>query len=104
MVAYDPTVVQEFANRLYREARSVQVVWPLLGFLAGFILVGSMASRTDATAVLLVGGVGAILGYAASRSRAFVLRLEAQKALCQVRIEENTRAQAAGAPRTAAGA
>lgn len=38
-----------------------------------------------------VGLLGASIGYLNARAKAFLLRLAAQKALCQVRIEENTR-------------
>jgi hypothetical protein len=110
MVEYEPRIIQKFARRLYRRATIVMVVCTTMGVLFGGM--GGLGLALAATGVplsrgeggegivvglvtALIGGLGgaAILGLAfflAGREQAFRLRLQAQIALCQVKIEENT--------------
>jgi hypothetical protein len=59
----------------------------LVGGGAGYAL----ASRSTQTIVGLLGAVVVgFIGYKIGEGKAFALKLQAQTALCQVRIEENT--------------
>lgn len=98
MIAYDPTLIQEFAERFYKRARSVVVSYGVLGFLLGGIggfafgiaVSGPRASNGMTVAVVL-GVVGLVVGVVAGIEKAFWLKLEAQRALCQLQTEINTR-------------
>lgn len=103
MVQYDPQVLVQHAERLYREANFTMLRYGLLGFLLGAVaggtggaIVGSAAGDAGllfvaiglATLVPLCTVVALVMG----RDRAFALKMQAQTALCQVQIEVNTRA------------
>lgn len=95
MTKYDPEIIQKFADRLYRQARSIVAVYGVLGGLTGGIMaLGLYATNEQLVlpllAMLLFVGIGVLIG----QSRAFALRLQAQTALCQVCIERNTAAVA----------
>ena len=98
--AYDPKVIEQFAEKLYRKASS---------FVAGSVVIGAslgaafgavpLTSLGDAWpipsslgfATLLLGAlVGAIIGYVIGDTRSFGYRLQAQSALCQLQSERNT--------------
>jgi len=110
MVAYDAGIIQQFADWLYRRAKAIvissTIVGALFGGLLGLALGAAIAVPISQwreggldLAVLgrayIAGVIGALffglLAFMSSRQRAFLLRLQAQIALCQVRIEENTR-------------
>jgi len=95
---YDPSILRKYAERLYRRAELAAVWFPIVGFLIGLsvlvVWVNFFAARAPAPPpawpgwLLLIGpGIGFLYG----RERAFKLRLEAQRTLCQVQIEQNTR-------------
>jgi hypothetical protein len=97
---YDPDILQQYADRLYKKANSI-VVWDtIIGVLAGIaaamILVrlearGAPEVSDPSMAPLGLVIVGIVLGYIVGSQRAFTLRLEAQRTLCQMQIEHNTR-------------
>ena len=109
MIAYDPRVIQKFADRLYRRALLVMIASTVFGVLSGGVLglvvcldaIGPAWERDNSAASggLVVGLVGGLLGavifglggFLAGWKRAFWLKLQAQIALCQLKIEENTR-------------
>ena len=93
MVSYDPKLVYEFADRFYRRAGHVVVSSVVVGLLAG-ILVGRLLTEAFGGYTWAIAAVAGLIGYAAGSQRAFALKLQAQQALCQVKIEENTRASA----------
>lgn len=95
MTQYDANVIYEFADRLYAQARSIMVFYTLLGGLIGGVG-GYLLDKEFRTGLLALGGLVVLggIGFAIGRERGFVLRLQAQTALCQVQIEQNTR----GAP------
>ena len=103
-VVYDGTIIYAFAARLYARANTVTARYTLLGIGFGLSLGYVVASRLgegavgrmpyEALSTLLFGGSGFSVG----RDRAFALRLQAQTALCQLKIEENTRAGTSGRP------
>lgn len=92
-VQYDPNIIHAHAEALYAQARRIVFKYGFLGFIVGASAggaVGAGASRGGAFA--LIGGlVGVLIGVSMGRSRAFVLQLQAQSALCSVAIEANTR-------------
>jgi hypothetical protein len=109
MTAYDPLIIQKFADRLYRRATTTLIVSTAFGALCGgvfgllFCLSAVAPSLTQGDSATLVGLVVSLIGgllgaaifglagYLGGRERAFRLRLQAQTVLCQIRIEENTR-------------
>ena len=96
MVQYDPAIIQELAEGLYARAASIERICMLIGGVVGTFSGGSAGLVTGAAGlavVMTIAGllVGVFLGLAVGRSRAFQLRVQAQTALCQKKIEENTR-------------
>ena len=97
-ISYDPTIINEFAERLYARANTVAVSYTLwgigIGLSTGFVVSGLLGEVNrgrmpyEALCILLFGGIAHSVG----RERAFQMKLQAQVALCQVTIEENTRA------------
>jgi hypothetical protein len=94
---YDPGVIQEFADRLYRQANLMAVLYGVLGAVIGAFAGFVVGQPTDLSGLAALMGAGLFggLGAAAGVARAFTLKLQAQTALCQKRIEENTRTGAA---------
>jgi hypothetical protein len=95
-IAYDPTVIQTFAARLYTQANSIVAVWTALGLFGGAALGFAFAGISDlsdqsATFTVMGAVILAAIGYSHGSSKAFALKLQAQIALCQVQIEANTR-------------
>lgn len=93
MTNYDPTVLQEYAERLYTQARGITAKYAL-GFGLLCAAIGAAVSRAlDIPPLTLwLGIVGAVLGSLVGQSKGFQYRLQAQTVLCQVQIEANTRA------------
>jgi hypothetical protein len=89
MTAYDFSIIQKFADRLYRQASTVIAIYTFFGIVIGFTggyVVG------DGFGLGLLGAIlFGLLGFWLGRERAFQLKLQAQTALCQAKIEENTR-------------
>jgi hypothetical protein len=99
MTAYDSQLIYEFADRLYRQAGGIIITYTLvfavIGGVAGLFYSNRSSYATgmssgNTPAVVLAIGLGA-LGYYVGVQKAFALKLQAQTALCQVKIEENTR-------------
>ena len=102
-VAYDENVILDFADDLYRRAASLVVGHTIIGALAGAVtaLLGGLSvasSNLIGIGAVMFALLGALLGLSLGRSRAFALRLAAQTALCQVRIERNTRLRTTDLP------
>lgn len=89
MASYDPKIIQTFADGLYSRATTVVVVsvlfFAVVGGIGGYFLF-----HGSGAAILLA--FGAAVGYYLGNQRAFLLKFQAQMALCQVAIERNTRA------------
>ena len=99
MTEYDGKVLYEFADRLY--SRAAWIAWgyvflgALLGLFGGGAAAAAVGSRDSAVmAGVVLAGVFAAIGYSVGREKGFALRLQAQTALCQAKIEANTRARA----------
>ena len=88
MVQYDPKIIQQHAEKLYRSANLIVLVC-VLGFGLPGVLLATMTDHGGAWFVaLLLAAIGAAVGTAL----AFNLKLKAQLALCQMRTESNTAA------------
>jgi uncharacterized membrane protein len=106
MVNYDPNILQQHADELYKQAKSV-VFGTALSYairtavVVGIIMLvlynalpvgydrGDQSNWVVALAVVTIFAVA--LGIAAGRRKAFQLVLQAQQVLCQRQIELNTR-------------
>ncbi len=100
MIQYDSKLIYEFADRLYKRAAQVVFSSAATGFILGLVIGGAGDFLTSGARQISIGlfaivgaAVGVFLGYTSGQSKAFALRLQAQTALCQVKIEENTRRQ-----------
>lgn len=100
---YDPNVLQQYADQLYRQAKWI-VFWTalrygLIGLLVIGVAAGLIASLNPANVSPSVISLGPLLGLAvgifagidAGRRKSFNLKLQAQQLLCQPKIELNTR-------------
>lgn len=92
MAEYDAKIIHKFADRLYSHARSILVMYPLvIGFLTAIIFYVVQTIHPQFRLNNFIGFfIGALIGYFYASEKAFKLKLEAQVALCQVKIEENT--------------
>jgi hypothetical protein len=90
-VEYDPHVIRQYAAGLYSRALGEAVSWTITGVVGGSIGLYILARLGLLPFGLLVFVVGCVVGYLTGSARAFALKLQAQIALCQVQIEENTR-------------
>lgn len=87
---YDPRIIEEFARRLLRRAKSVVVSYTFIGVLVGVSAALGVAPGSD-NAILIGVLLGGVVGFAIGTEKAFQYRLTAQTALCQVMVEKNTR-------------
>jgi hypothetical protein len=108
--AYDPRVIERFAEQLLAKADSVRVGSAVAGGVLG-VLVGSIPltpldsiwrvpGRFGFATILLGALAGVLLGYVVGEGRAFRYRVQAQMALFQLDIERKVEAAvtAAAAP------
>jgi hypothetical protein len=95
MVEYDPKVIEEFARRLYSQSKATTMRHFCIGLSFGVIIFGGISAALvhgyDALIISIGAFIGAVMGYGSGQGKAFEQRLQAQSALCQVRIESNTR-------------
>lgn len=92
MVRYDPSIIHSFAGRLYRKAREIIALYTFIGAVLG-LAGGYVLSRQLGLAEIIAAVIFGTIGYSLGRGRAFQLKLRAQIALCQAKIEENTRSR-----------
>lgn len=90
---YNPDLLQKLAEQTQSQVRpaliggiGAGIVTGTLFAYAGMIMFASPYSLTVPGAV-----VGGVMGIFVGRRKAQALKLQAQLALCQIRIEENTR-------------
>ena len=102
MADYDPKILQKSADDLYSRAESIVATYIGGGLVLGIALGGGLAGvlakvRSDmdpsalAIMAILTGVLGSAVGWAQGSAKAFWLKLEAQRTLCQLQIEKNTR-------------
>jgi hypothetical protein len=99
MPSYDPRVIEQFAENLYRKASSFVVgsvvVGAALGAAFGAVPLTSLGDSWPVPSIfgfatLLIGGIfGGVIGYVIGDTRSFGYRLQAQSALCQLQAERN---------------
>jgi hypothetical protein len=98
LAEYDPDILQKYADRLYSEARWLAVLYFFVGTVLSFFPICGLVLKLSRNATgqeavlalciaLMVGTIAAGHGY----SQSFHKRLEAQRTLCQLQIEKNTR-------------
>lgn len=118
MTQYDPKVIYRYATGLYSRAHMLVLIYTLVGVLIGGVFgkaygeykaftssppswssaLGSAfgapspppASPSSSSPTLLGILAFGLLGFWIGSNKAFVLKLQAQTALCQAKIEENT--------------
>ena len=94
MAEYDPKVIHEYAQRLYAQSKSVIPAYFFTGLFAGLVIFSGLSSilTYDFDFLIIAIGVmvGGVVGYGAGQSRSCELKLQAQIALCQTKIEQNT--------------
>jgi len=93
MAEYDPKIILKLADRLYGQANYILVIYPLfIGILLVVIFRFAVnlfhSGKGDDLIIFLIG---ALIGFLYGLEKAFKLKLEAQTALCQLKIEENSR-------------
>jgi hypothetical protein len=102
MAKYDPNLLLEFADRLTAKAASAVLNYTLMGLVLGIVgafLIHAYSPVTFSRGAIrvpifvLVGGVGALLGAILGRGKSFQFRLEAQKVLCALVSEKQTRGE-----------
>ena len=96
MAAYDPDILQKFADDLYASAGRLQFKYGFYGFLIllAVLLPLALMFHADTAGLLMaatLSALGIVGGIEVGRARAFTLKLEAQRTLCQLEIEKNLR-------------
>jgi len=95
MIEYDPKVIYRYAEKLSRQVRSTMMCNFLIGIFAGILIFGGISAFLNIgydSLIMAIGAlVGAAFGLSAGQNRAAELSIQTQMALCQARIEENTR-------------
>ncbi|MGC8729420.1 MAG: hypothetical protein ACP5SD_09170 [Elusimicrobiales bacterium] len=108
MVQYDEKIIQEYAENLYIIADRIVfwaklkygIIWGIvLGIIGGVFGIYSLLDQREAGVMIgsslagfIIGGIiGVKRGKIKGEAEAFEYRLKAQTALCQVKIEQNTR-------------
>lgn len=89
---YDRSIIVQFADRLYKRARSAVVFYTFLGIILG-LFVGFALAAVAKSPILILAGIVivGVLGFSYGTEKAFQYKLQAQQALCFAQIEANTR-------------
>lgn len=105
---FDPTVMERYAEQLYRRADSVRIGSIVVGAALGIAFGAAPLSpvgeflpvpSTFGVATILLGAVlGGFIGFAVGEGRSFRIRLQAQLVLFQLQLERNTAAAHAQPP------
>ena len=90
MTEYDAAVIKKFADALYRQAAGIVITYTVMGVIIGWLGGSWMGGGSGSLGGAIIFGA---IGYMLGTQKAFVLKLQAQVALCQVKIEENTHAK-----------
>ncbi len=90
MVVYDPKVVEEYAERLYQQSRSIVTCHFFIGVFAGMLIFAKVADIMvcgfDPLIISIGVVIGAVMGYGSGQNRSAEMKLEAQLALCRVEV------------------
>jgi len=94
MVEYNQNIILEFADRLYNKANTIIATYAIGCAIIGLFLGYKSSYGGKAIEAAIIGGaILGTIGYYLGTEKAFSLKLQAQTALCQAKIEENTRKQ-----------
>lgn len=107
-IRYDSSILEYFAEKLNDKAMWTEISSSLAGIVFGVLfgaglhvfLATPFGGGRQVDPMMSIGVplvIGLIIGYSRGNSRAFLLRLEAQRTLCHVQIEKNTRPNVAAA-------
>jgi hypothetical protein len=100
---YDPKVLQKFADDLYLRASWAVTQWTAIGALLGFPAMfalqvlyrvanpGTPFGINSRTAIIVLVILCGAIGRAIGKAKAFNYKLEAQRTLCQMQLEKNTK-------------
>ena len=92
---YDSKVIQDHAERLIKQSQSIVPIQFFIGVFSGMIIFGGVTAWLEIGFDFLIIAIGVmiggVMGYGAGQNRSFELKLQAQMALCQAQIEQNTR-------------
>jgi uncharacterized membrane protein YbjE (DUF340 family) len=89
---YDKKIIEQFAEKLYKRANSTIVTYAILGLLIGLLIGTAIFGATKSGLLFLLSLlILTFIGYAIGSDKAFLLKLQAQLALCQAQIETNTK-------------
>jgi hypothetical protein len=95
MVEYDEEIIKQYAQNLYAQSKTITMRHFFIGLFAGVIVFGgvcdALLSSYDGLIISMGAMVGGFMGYGSGQNRTMELRIQAQQALCQVKMEENTR-------------
>jgi F0F1-type ATP synthase assembly protein I len=91
MSHYDPKLLRKLAEKLDAQARTAVVGGIVAGAVTGSLFGYAAALMFSTPYSLVLPGlmVGSIIGIFAGRRKAHALKLQAQMAYCQIKIEEN---------------
>lgn len=91
---YDPAIIQQFADNLYKKAQKIITEFTISGMLISAVL-GMFLYFSPLKNSIIIWVVAiplpSFVGYTIGSQLAFSLKLKAQIALCMMQIEENTR-------------
>jgi hypothetical protein len=95
MVEYDPKIINDYADGLYTQSKSITTCYFFIGIFAAILVFSKisevLAGEFDFLIMAIGVFIGGVLGLFAGKNRAFEMKLEAQQALCQIQIQENTK-------------
>ncbi len=95
MVDYDPKIIQNYADGLYKQAQSVATCYFFIGIFTSIIVFSKISDilkgEFDFLIVAIGVFIGGVIGLFAGKNRSFEMKMEAQQALCQIKIQENTK-------------
>ena len=97
MVEYDPNIIKSYAQELYdtanklikKTAKEYSFVGGIIGILP--IIGGGEYLYLAIITLIIFAYLGYKIGKEVGEKKAFKYKLDAQVALCQLKIEENTR-------------
>lgn len=90
-ISYDPGIILQFAGELYRQAKGIVALYTLIGIAGGLFLGIPLMAFVGLFGFPAGAALFGLMGFAVGRQKSFSLRLEAQRALCQLQTEVNTR-------------
>ena len=95
MADYDPKIIQDYAEGLYKQAKSIVTCYFFIGIFGGLVIFAKVSDvligELDFLVVAIGIFIGAVIGLFAGKNRAFEMKLEAQEALCRIEIQKNSK-------------